>query len=272
MTPVRGSCMAVRHGDADIAAAAALFGDRSRASFLRALADGRTRAANELAALAGVSRPTASSHLAKLVAAGLLDVERRGRYCLYRIAGPHVARAIEAIEVIAPEEEVRSLRQADAAASIRTARLEYDHLAGQLGVALAAALQRDEVLVERGHVYEVTAPGAERLERFGIDGDVIGVAGAPTALCCLDWSERRNHVAGPIGAALARRVMELRWCRPHPRSRALVPTEQGVRGFRDEFGIDVRDPLAAVDGPSLRDSSNASIRHRPNSPRPTVQT
>lgn len=224
--------------NADMAAAGALIGHRSRARFLHALADGRSRPGKELAALAGVSRATASAHLAKLVDAGLLDAQRSGRFRYYRLAGPEVARALEAILAIAPKEQIRSLRQAGIAESTCAARIDYDHLAGRLGVAVADMLEERGLAVAHEGVYALTPAGRERLERIGV---VLPAGGDERVLApaCFDWSERRHHVGGSLGAAIAARVIALGWVEPHRRCNALLPTDAGIRGLREHFGIDI---------------------------------
>jgi DNA-binding transcriptional ArsR family regulator len=229
-------------GDADVASSAALIGDRTRARFLLALADGRSRPAHELAALAGVSRPTASSHLAKLVEAGLVGFERAGRYCYYHLTGREVARAIEALEVIAPREPVRSLRQANVAESLQVARIEYDHLAGRLAVALAQALKNDGSLVEADGVYQTTEYGEQRLRDLGVLPRRPYDELPRSSPACFDWSERLHHIGGELGRAITQRLIDLGWLSHHRRCRATLVTAAGVSGLRETFGVDLENP------------------------------
>jgi DNA-binding transcriptional ArsR family regulator len=225
---------------ANMVEVAALVGDTARATILAALMGGQALTATELAFLAGVSPPTASGHLAKLVAARLLSVTRQGRFRYYRIASPLVARMLESIIAVAaievpPRFQPRSMRD-DA---LRFARTCYDHLAGQLGVAIADAL------VARGHVVltedggEVTQPGTRFLTGFGADLNLR----SKRIFCrpCLDWSERRYHIAGLVGAEIWRRALELGWLKRERDSRAVRLTAAGRAGLLDTFGVDLRD-------------------------------
>lgn len=225
--------------DADIARVASLIGDPARAGMLVALLDGRVRPASELAVLGRVSRATASVHLAKLVDAGLLVAERHGRHRYFRLDGPEVAAALEALAVIAPPVPVRSLRAAQEGEAIRFARLCYDHLAGRVGVAVAERMLQMELLRQRDGVLDVTPRGEEWLGRFGVDVAALRRQRRRFAFACLDWSERTHHVAGALGAALAARFLELGWVRRSPRSRAIQLTDAGRRGLAEVFGLEL---------------------------------
>lgn len=223
---------------------AALAGDPARAGMLHALMDGRALAASELAAVAGISPQTASGHLAQLTDAGLLAVEKQGRHRYHRLASPAVAQMIESIMQVASETaSSRSpVRVGPRDAALRAARTCYDHLAGRLGVALADAL------VTQGHVElstdagMVTDAGIAFLSRLGIDVARITARGGSRprrALCrsCLDWSERRPHLAGSLGAALCSVCFEKGWIRRIKGTRAVRITPWGQRSFREMFGI-----------------------------------
>lgn len=229
--------------DARLASIAALAGDPTRAAMLHALMDGRALTASELARVAGVAAQTASDHLARLAAAGFISVEKQGRHRYHRLASPTVARMIESIMQVGALSRPR-VATGPRDAAMRAARTCYDHLAGRLGVALCDAL------VTAGHVEltddggSVTASGFALLERIDID-----LAAAPPGrgaraglLCrpCLDWSERRTHLAGTLGAALCTAAIERRWVRRLPGSRAVVPTVEGQRMFAEFFGVDTR--------------------------------
>jgi DNA-binding transcriptional ArsR family regulator len=224
-------------GDADIAASAAAIADPRRARILLALADGSVRPASELALIARVSRPTASAHLAKLTGAGLTVSERSGRHCYYRLAGPEVAEVIEAISRIAPASKIHSLREASIAEGLRAARMCYDHVAGQLGVAITDALERDGFLTHVDGSYELSDAGAERLTNFGVDLRELRRRRRKFSRACLDWSERRHHLAGALGAGIATRFFELGWTTRRPSSRALRITDAGRRGLSAELGV-----------------------------------
>ncbi|HEY3912418.1 MAG TPA: helix-turn-helix transcriptional regulator [Stellaceae bacterium] len=222
-----------------IAEIAALAGDPARANMLSALMAGGRSSAGELAYAAHVTPQTASAHLAKLVAAGLLIDEREGRNRYFRLASPAVARMLEEIMAVAvarsPHYRPAWMRDE----RLRSARTCYDHLAGRLGVALA------DSLVGRGHVVldddggEVTEAGAQLLEEVGVD--LAGAAAKRRRFCrpCLDWSERRPHLGGAVGAALAQRCFALGWIERLRDSRAVAITPRGQDGFRGAFGIEV---------------------------------
>jgi DNA-binding transcriptional ArsR family regulator len=235
---------------ANMVEVAALVGDTARATMLAALMGGQALTATELAYLAGVTRPTASEHLVKLVTARLISVTRQGRFRYYRIASPLVARMLESIIAVAaievpPRYQPRSVRE-DA---LRFARTCYDHLAGQVGVALADAL------IARGHLVlsedggEVTQTGHRFLAEFGVDLE----ARSKRIFCkpCLDWSERRYHIAGRVGAEICRCAFALGWLTRERDSRALRLTAAGRCGLREAFGVDLADqePLTAAKVP-----------------------
>jgi DNA-binding transcriptional ArsR family regulator len=224
-------------GDVDVAGVAALVADESRARMLDALLGGRALPATQLAAAARTSRPNASMHLAKLVAAGLLEVEQQGRHRYFRISSVRVATALEALAEIAPARPPRSLRDATVGERLSRARSCYDHLAGRLGVGLTDALVADGVLIDAADGFDVTAHGETRLEPFGIRVDDLRRKRRAFARRCLDWSERRHHVGGALGAALLDRLLELEWIARRPNSRALEVTAAGGAGLRAEFGL-----------------------------------
>jgi DNA-binding transcriptional ArsR family regulator len=195
-------------GETNIAAVGALLAEPARAKVLLALADGRSLAASVLAAEAGVTASTASHHLARLLDAGLVTASARGRHRYYSLAGPQVAELIEAVARVAPPQPVTSLREGTHAHAVRYARRCYDHLAGRVGVAVADAL----------------ADGRASLAEIGV--------GECEMRSCLDWTEQRPHVAGPLGRALLARFLELGWLEPAPRGRALRVTDAGGEGLR----------------------------------------
>jgi DNA-binding transcriptional ArsR family regulator len=234
--------MASMDGDVDIAAIAAVLADPRRCRVLAALGDGRALAASVLASEAGVAPSTASEHLARLVGAGLISVEARGRHRYFRLSGPDVADLLEALARVAPPAPVRSLTDGTRARAIRAARTCYDHLAGRLGVATMDAM------VDRGWLRDgsdqrerigglaLTESGAEFLESLGIDLDGLP-ARRPAIRSCVDWSEQRPHLAGAVGAALATRLIELGWIQRADRTRAVLVTDRGRAAFAEAFGV-----------------------------------
>jgi len=220
---------------------AALVGDTARATMLAALMSGQALTAGELADIAHISRPTASGHLAKLVNARLLSVTDKRRFRYFRIASPRVAAMLEGIKAVAaidvpPRHQPRS---ADDEA-LRFARSCYDHLAGKLGVALADALIAKGQIALEEDGGEITPAGATALSRFGINLD----ASSRRIYCraCLDWSERRHHVAGHIGAELLQRCLNLGWLTRRRGTRILTLTPAGRRGLREVFGVELDQP------------------------------
>ena len=214
--------------DADVASVAALMGDRARCAMLTVLIDGSERPAGELAKAAGVSAATASGHLQRLVAGGLVSVRSSGRHRYYGLTGPLVAAAIEALSVISPPVEARSLRQSIAAAAMAEARSCYDHLAGRAGIALRDTLLDSGVLTaDRAGDFRLTDRGYRFLEELGLDPGPIVRSRRMLARDCLDWTERKPHLAGCLPAALLDRFLELGWLDRRRNDRALTITEQG---------------------------------------------
>jgi len=226
-------------GDVDIAAPAALIGEPARAALLLALTEENPLPASELAARARIAPSTASEHLARLVTGGLIIGERRGRHRYFRLADPAVATAIEALSLIAPAKTVRSLREATIAEALRHARTCYDHLAGRLGVELTSALERDRVLVHGSGGYSLGRAAPARLEELGIDLDQLAQQRRTLVRPCLDWSERRRHLAGALGAALATRLFELGWLKRRNQNRSLEVTSLGQARLLADFSIDL---------------------------------
>ena len=220
--------------DVDISGPASLLGDRTRAAFMLALSETQALPASELAHRAGVTASTASIQLAKLVEGGLLVVEQHGRHRYYSLRDPAIATAIESLAAIAPRRPARSLKEARIGSELQAARTCYDHLAGALGVALLDALLRNAVLTEE---LEPTNRGARRFRELGIDVDELSRRRRAFARRCLDWSERRHHLAGSLGAALASRFFELGWIERTEASRAVHVTDLGRRELADQLAI-----------------------------------
>lgn len=225
--------------DADLAAVAELIGDRTRASFLLSLLEGRPLPASELAARARVSPSLASAHLRRLLDGGLVDAQRHGRQRLYQLTNPQIAQAIEALITIAPARQPRSLREANQGHALQRARTCYDHLAGSLGVGLTDALAHQGILDTTDCGYHLTPEGRQRLQDFGIDLDALDHKHRPLTRQCLDWTERRHHLAGSLGAALADRLFSQRWLLRTSSNRAVRITNAGSEGLQRAFGLEL---------------------------------
>lgn len=221
---------------------ASLAGDPARAGMLHALMDGRALTASELARVAGVTPQTASGHLARLTAAGLVAVEKQGRHRYHRLASPAVAQMMESIMQVASGME--TIRPAPATgprdAALRAARTCYDHLAGRLGVALADALAAGGYVELERDAGLVTDAGIALFARLGIDVAALSARRGQRlrVLCrpCLDWSERRPHIGGSVGAALCALSFEENWIRRVKGTRAVAVTPKGQRVFRETIG------------------------------------
>jgi DNA-binding transcriptional ArsR family regulator len=226
--------------NASFAAVAALAGDPARAAMLHALMDGRALTAAELARVAGVMPQTASGHLARLNEAGLLAVERQGRHRYHRLAAPSVARMLESIMQVAAElgPPRRPLTVGPRDAALRLARTCYDHLAGRLGVALADALVAAGHVELAGDAGLLTESGLRLLDQAGLDTAPLSARRSGRVLCrpCLDWSERRPHLAGALGAALCAHSLAQGWIRRLDGTRAVAITPPGERAFRERLG------------------------------------
>lgn len=249
------SSTAAHPGDVDLASVGALLSDPARCRVLLALGDGRSLCASVLAEEAGVTASTASSHLAKLVDAGLLTAVTRGRFRYFTLAGPQVGELIEAVARVAPAKPVTSLREGTRAHAVRRARVCYDHLAGRLGIAVTEAMLAKGFLdgdntvdfastsearpvgwVQTGDGLLLTRTGRDVLHELGVvlpDGDRVR--------CCVDWTEQRHHISGAHGRALLTRMIDLDWLRRAKAGRALLPTDRGRAGLVDTFGVAVPD-------------------------------
>ncbi|MEV7356197.1 winged helix-turn-helix domain-containing protein [Kitasatospora sp. NPDC091276] len=226
-----------------LAAFAALLADPTRAAFCTALLDGRAWTAGELARHAGVAPSTASEHLSRLIAGGLLAEERQGRHRYVRLATPEVATLIEDLTAFADQGDrptPHGLREATRQSAEARARTCYDHLAGRLGVAVADALLARGLLTDdaglavtgRGRAW-LAAQAIELPERAGRRG------GRPVVRSCLDWTERRSHLGGALGAALCRTALDRSWVERIGSGRALRVTPDGDRALRELLGVEL---------------------------------
>lgn len=215
--------------DADISRVAALLADATRSQMCLALLDGRFRTVGELARLGGVGASTASEHVSRLAAAGLLETHRQGRHRYVRLAGPRVAAALEALANVAPPKPVSSLRAAKAGDALRRGRTCYDHLAGRLGVQLTDALVAAGVLTDDLALRDPTPLAALELR-------MPRSTRRPVSRPCLDWTERRLHAAGALPAALTTRLLELGWIERVGTGRAVRLTPAGGQGLHGVLG------------------------------------
>ncbi len=220
-----------------VATVGTLMGDPARASILCALIDGRAHTATELSYAAGVSPQTTSSHLAKLVDGDLLTLERQGRHRYYRLTSADVAKAIEALLVVSTGRPARHRSIGPRDEGLRQARMCYDHLAGRFGVVLTDAMLKKRYLADGDNGFDLTQTGERFVTGLGIDLEATRRRRRAFALKCLDWSERRHHVAGAVGAALADRLVQLKWVRRMPDSRAVVITRKGKEDLKNILGL-----------------------------------
>jgi len=222
-----------------IAAVGELIGEPARAAILIALLDGKSRTAGELALTANISAQSASAHLSKLVDGGLLTMDRSGRHRYYAMAGPDVAHALEALGSIStlPRPRVAAPRPR-VPDDMYTARSCYDHLAGRIAVELSDALEKSEVIRPRGERdYELRRAGRPWFANLGIDVDSLRRSRRAFARQCLDWTERRPHIAGALGAALCSRLIALGWVATRRGTRALRITPRGARELHSRLGL-----------------------------------
>lgn len=220
----------------EIARIAALVGDPARSAMLLALMDGRALTATELAGLAGVTKQTASSHLARLVDGGALAMEAQGRHRYFRLAGPHVAALLEALMVFSGDAANPPLRTGPRQPALRKARICYDHLAGEMGVAMFDRMRAAGWLRLDGTVHSVTDAGWQGLAAIGLAPDRLPRSNRPLCRACLDWSMRRDHLAGLVGKLILDRLFALSWARRLEGSRVVAFTAEGERRFHNWLG------------------------------------
>ena len=216
-----------------IAAVAALIGDPARANMLTALLDGRALTVSELSQAAGVTIQTGSGHLARLGAAGLVAAEKQGRHRYFRLSGADVAQVLESLMGLAQRTGSVRVRTGPTDAALRSARVCYDHLAGERGVALLDAAHRQGLIAD-APTLGLTARGRDVFTAFGIDLGRLEAGRRPVCRACLDWSERRSHLGGALGAAVLSRLIENGWVR-REEGRVLTFTPEGLGRFQATF-------------------------------------
>ncbi len=218
---------------------ASLVGDPARANMLTAMMSGRALTASELAQEAGITPQTASSHLSKLEAGGLIEQEKQGRHRYYRLTDPDVAGVLEGLAGLAARAGHMRVRTGPKDPALRRARICYDHLAGDLGVQMLDSLTRQKLVRQHKQDIELTAEGQRFLTRtLQIGPDALAHPRRPVCKACLDWSERRHHLAGTLGAALMARFTELKWAARDtaPGSRVVNFSRNGEKRFAALFG------------------------------------
>jgi DNA-binding transcriptional ArsR family regulator len=223
----------------DIAMVASLVGDPARSNILTALMSGRALTASELAQEAGITPQTASSHLAKLEAGGLIEPEKQGRHRYYRLTGEDVAGVLEGLAGLAARAGHMRARTGPKDPALRRARICYDHLAGDLGVQMLDSLKKQRLIRQSKETMELTGEGKRFMaSALQIDADTLEHPRRPMCKACLDWSERRHHLAGTLGAAIMTRFAELKWAArdPAPGSRVVNFSRNGEKRFATLFG------------------------------------
>jgi len=219
----------------DIAALGALIGDPARANMLTALLTGKALTASELAQEAGVSAQTASSHLGRLQDGGMIRQVRQGRHRYYSLSGEDVGQMLEALMGVADRRGHTRTRTGPKDPALRRARVCYDHLAGELAVRMHDSLVQRKMLRLDGDLIGLTGDGRRFMTGLGIDVGKLDGVRRPLCKPCLDWSARRYHLAGGLGAALLARFTELNWMRRDPGTRVILVSEQGETGFAEAF-------------------------------------
>jgi DNA-binding transcriptional ArsR family regulator len=222
----------------NIAAIAAMVGDPARANMLTALLNGAALTASELALEANVTKQTASSHLSKLVEGGLVAVEAQGRHRYYRLADADVAGLLETLMGVAARAKALRTRPGPKEPALRRARVCYDHLAGELGVGLFDAFLKNKWMVPGPEkTFALTRLGRIKVQSFGVDLEEIEAGARPICRSCLDWSVRRHHLAGALGAAILERIFERHWATQRRGSRVLEFTRAGEAGLQRIFAF-----------------------------------
>ena len=221
----------------DIATIGALLGDPARANMLTALLAGQALTAGELAREAGVTAQTASSHLSRLEAGGLLTQRKQGRHRYYALSGEDVAGVIEALMGVAARTGHTRVRTGPKEPALRRARICYDHLAGEMAVGMLESLKARGFVAEADETLSLTASGEIFIAALGLDLPTLASARRPLCKGCLDWSVRRTHLAGALGAALLDRFYALGWAAREPGTRLVRFSPRGLEAFREIFGV-----------------------------------
>ncbi|MBO9631522.1 MAG: helix-turn-helix transcriptional regulator [Chitinophagaceae bacterium] len=217
---------------------ASLIGEPARSTMLWCLLEGRAMTATELAFAADVSAQSASMHLSKLMQASLLKQEKQGRHKYYKLAKPEVAYVIESIASLLPEKK-ENRKVPDHNSGVRFCRTCYDHLAGKVGVSITEQLLRKGYLLYSETDYSIPAKGSKWFHALGIDIEALRSQRRAFARPCLDWSERRHHLAGSLGSALLNMMLEKDWMRRKKQSREIILTSEGTRKLYELLKLDI---------------------------------
>jgi DNA-binding transcriptional ArsR family regulator len=221
----------------DIALLGSLIGDPARANMLTALMSGKALTASELAAEAGITLQTASSHLAKLESSALIFRRKQGRHNYFALAGDEVGSVLEAMMGLAADHGLTRTRTGPKDPALRKARVCYDHLAGEFGVRMFDSLRAWKFISGRDDQLALTDAGTAFVSEFGVDPDLLKSPRRPVCKSCLDWSARRTHLAGTLGAAMLQRIYELGWASRVRDTRIIEFSTSGERKFMDQFGV-----------------------------------
>lgn len=223
----------------NISTIAYLIAEPVRTVILITLSDGSALSAGALTEAAGVTAQTTSFHLSKLLDGGLITMQREGRHRYYRLAGPHVITALESLACVAPAETLWRTMPNRSARDLQFARCCYDHLAGEIGVAVTQAMLDRQLIADSDDgVYVLTEAGYEWIKRVGLDLGTHAVTHGYSARKCLDWTERKHHMSGPLGARLLEAYIAREWMKKKPGTRSISITEQGWAALREHFGIE----------------------------------
>lgn len=225
-------------GEAGLERFAKIIGDATRIRMLQLLMEGRALTAKELAYGAGVEPGTATQHLRRLQEGGLISVKVQGRHKYFKPASPQVAELMELLMVLAPDRNGRAVGPR-VEEPLRRGRMCYDHLAGELGIGITEALVKHGILRKEADAFALTRRGADWFAGLGVDVEATRTLRRKFAATCLDWSERRDHLGGALGAALAERLVDLGWIARKRNSRVVNVTEAGRRRLAEEFRLDL---------------------------------
>lgn len=216
---------------------ATLIGDPTRAAIMWILLDGRAFTATELSIAVNTSPQNISMHLAKLLDANLLSVEKQGRHKYYRFSSKEVAYVVEAMANLIPKPEIQSKKETEKYPPIKYCRSCYDHLAGKIGVAVTDSLLSQKIIIESQNDFEISPQGEKWFSDFGINTEEAQKQKRIFLKPCLDWSERRNHIAGSIGSLLLNKMINEDWLRRTKDSRAIIITGKGEKELLKYFNV-----------------------------------